>query len=150
MLGPLLVGGFLSIITFGFYAPWFICRIQKLILSRTAIYENGRQAGGMDFVGSGGALFGTFVRGVLLSAITFGIYSAWFHVTMRRYFLQNTRIAVHGTTVAGDFTGRGGEQFGIYLSNLLILLTLGIYLFWSLDKQLRFQFSHTVYRPIAA
>ena len=150
MLGPLLIGGLLALITLGLYTPWFLCRLQKLILTRTAIYENGRPAGGMDFVGSGGALFGTFLLGALLCLLTFSLYSAWFQVTLRRYFLQNTRIAVYDTTVAGDFTGSGGEQFVIYLGGPLIPLTLGIYLFWFLANQVRFEVGHTVFRPIAA
>ena len=150
MLGPVLASGLLAAITLGIYTPWFLCRVQKLILTRTVIYENGRSAGSMDFVGSGEALFGSFILGALLCLITFGLYSAWFQVALRRYFLQNTRVAVHGTTFAGDFTGSGGEQFVIYLGGLLIPLTLGIYLFWFLAKQVRFELGHTVYRPIAA
>lgn len=150
LLGPLLGGGLLVMISLGLYTPWFLCRMQRLLLTRTAIYENGRPAGAMDFVGSGGALFGTFLRGALLCLITLGLYTAWFQVTLRRYFLQNTRVTVHGATIAGDFTGAGGEQFVIYLGGPLIPLTLGIYLFWFLAKQLRFELGHTVYRPIAA
>jgi len=146
-----LVGYLLTMITFGIYGPWFMCKLQKVIMGRTAIVENGQQAGTLDFVGRGGELFVTMLVGGLLCAITLYIYFAWFQVKLFKFFAGNTRVQLHGRSFAGDFTGTGGEMFVIVLVGyLLTMITFGIYGFWFMAKLLRFQLNNTVFRDLAA
>lgn len=43
-----------------------------------------------------------------------------------------------------EFTGRGGEYFGIWITNLLLtILTLGIYSAWAKVRRLRYFYQHT-------
>ncbi len=58
--------------------PWAICYMMKFIISHTVI--DGRR---LKFDGDGGALFGQWIKWLLLTVITCGIYSFW--VTPRLY-----------------------------------------------------------------
>jgi uncharacterized membrane protein YjgN (DUF898 family) len=146
-----LVGALLTGITFGIYTPWFMCKLNKLIYSKTQVLAQGRPAGRMDFVGQGGDLFVTYLVGMLLTGITFGIYGSWFQVKMFKFMAQNTEIQVGGRAYRGDFTGTGGDYFVLNLvGTLLTMITFGIYGFWYMAKSLEFQFNNSVYRPAGA
>lgn len=139
LLVTFLVGGFLTAITFYIYLPWFMCKVYKLIFTKTVIIENGQPVGGMDFVGEGGKLFGTLIIGAILTSITFYIYYPWFLVNLNKFYAQHTRINVNGKSYSLAFNGTGGELFVIALiAGLLIPITLGIYTFWYIAKVLNF------------
>lgn len=141
-----LVGGLLCFVTLGIYAPWFVCSLLQLLASRTVIEENGTVVGQLEFVGQGAELFGTYIVGMLLTAITFGIYGSWFQVSLFVFFAKGTRVHVQGETLFGEFTGTGGEYFVITLvGTILTLLTLGIYVFWYIASTLRFQYNHLAF-----
>ena len=59
------------------------------------------------FTGSGGSLFGMFTMNTLLTLLTFGVYSFWGRVKIRRYLHSQTKFA--GARLA--FHGTGGELF---------------------------------------
>jgi uncharacterized membrane protein YjgN (DUF898 family) len=150
MFVTLLVGALLCAVTLGIYMPWFICALQRTILSKTTILENGAPAGAFDFTGSGGELFGEYLLGFFLTAITLGIYSSWFQVTIHRFMLKNTRATLNGRRFVGDFDATGGQLFGVtFVGGLLTALTLGIYYFWFLVNLIRFQSEHTIVREVA-
>ena len=144
---PMLVGGVLSGITFGLYIPWFACNLRKLIMSKLTILavtpQSTEQVGRFEFVGAGGGLIGTYLLGIILCSITFGIYVPWFQVNLQKFYLRNTGIHVGGRAYRGDFTGTGGELLWLMLSAFLIPLTFGIYVFWLAVKQRRFALTHT-------
>jgi uncharacterized membrane protein YjgN (DUF898 family) len=143
-----LVGYLLTVVTIGIYAPWFMCKLQKLFAEKTQILEQGRPSGRLNFVGQGGELFVTFLVGYLLTMVTLGIYASWFQVKMLKFFATNTEVAIAGRTYRGDFVGTGGELFVLNLVGVLLtMITLGIYGFWYLAKSLAFQLNNTMYRP---
>ena len=145
------VGALLSSITLGIYGPWFLCNFRKLLSQRTEILENGQKAGQLDFVGQGGALFGKLVGGGLLTLITAGIYAPWFAVNLTKYFRSNTRIEVSGITYVPSFEATGGAYFmRLLVDGLLISVTLGIYSFWAIANQLRFQAENTLIEATGA
>ena len=147
MLVTLLVGGLLCGITFGIYTPWFMCKLQKAILSQTRTLENGQSAGGFDFVGNGGDLFGQYLVGAILTAITFGIYFAWFQVRINRFMMSNTRATLGGGNFTFDYDATGGELFAkIFVGMCLMMITLGIYYFWFLASMIKFQCQHITIR----
>jgi uncharacterized membrane protein YjgN (DUF898 family) len=147
----ILVGYLLTMITLGIYYPWFLCKLQKTILGRVAVLENGQQAGVLDFVGRGGELFVTLLVGAILTVITLYIYFSWFQVKLNKFFLANTRVHLQGRSFAGDFTGTGGELFVINLvGGLLTGLTLGIYGFWFLARLIRFHYNSSAFREMGA
>jgi uncharacterized membrane protein YjgN (DUF898 family) len=134
-----LVGTLLTAITFYIYLPWYICKMRKLIYTRTAILENEQPVGNLDFEGTGGALFGAAFVGALLTGITFGIYMPWFQVKMKKFYAENTRVHYQGRVFSGAFNGTGGEFFVTFLVGyLLTMVTFGIYMPWFIIKLWKF------------
>ena len=72
------VASLISSLTCGIATPWAICYMIRFIVSHTVI--NGKR---MVFTGTGGGLFGNWIKWFLLTIITCGIYSFW--VTPRLY-----------------------------------------------------------------
>jgi uncharacterized membrane protein YjgN (DUF898 family) len=144
-----LIGYLLTLITFGIYAPWFVCTLQKYFLSHMSISENGQQVARFDFVGSGTSLLGTFIVGYLLTMITFGIYGAWFNVSLWKFMAKNTRIQWQQATYTSDFDGGGTEFFGISIVGaILSVITIYIYLPWFIVSVNKFYFNHHTYQPL--
>lgn len=140
-----LVGYLLTLVTFGIYFAWFICKMNKWFMQNTKVVRNGQEVGGMDFTGQGGELFVTILVGYLLTLVTLGIYLAWFQVKMLKFNADHMKINVEGKRVNLRFIGEGGELFVMLLVGyILTLLTLGFYMFWLMAKLLRWQLSNTV------
>jgi len=83
-----------------------------------------------------------FVKGTILTGLTFGLYYPFF-VTRRQAFMishsyfGNERV---------DFDGRGRELFGPYLLSVLLTLpTLGLCWVWFLARKRRFFWEHTTF-----
>lgn len=67
------IGSFLlAVCSLGLALPWAICMQYRWRTQHTII--NGRR---LRFTGSGGALFGNWVKWWLLTIITLGVYSFW-------------------------------------------------------------------------
>jgi uncharacterized membrane protein YjgN (DUF898 family) len=143
-----LVGILLTMITFGIYGAWFCCKLTKFIASNTEILQNGQPHATIDFVATGGSLFVTFLVGYLLTLVTFGIYGAWFMVKLYRFFSANMRVTSGGETLAGEFTGTGGQFFVLNLVGILLtIITIGIYGAWFMVKLIRFRTENTKFVP---
>lgn len=151
LLKASIVGYLLTIVTFGIYAPWFICSIRQLMSERTTMLANGQPVGTFEFHGSGGNLFKTFVIGYLLTVVTLGIYGAWFQVKLKRFFMEHTLVRARGRAYQGMFSGNGKDLFIILLvGSLLTSVTFGIYFFWFFAKQQRYMIGNTAYRQVQA
>ncbi len=145
-----LVGYLLTMITFGIYTPWFMCKLQELFYANTSIVSGGQKVGGLDFNGSGGELFVTFLVGYLLTVITLGIYMPWFQVKIMKFYAQHTVITVNGARFSSDFEGTGGQFFvKLLVGYLLTMLTLGIYGFWFAVDLIKWKMDNTPYKPAA-
>ena len=87
------------------------------------------------YSGDRGQLMGLFFKGLVLTILTFGIYSAWFTINLRRYVLSNVRVG----NARFVYTGNGGDYFWLNIKGyFLTLLTFGIYMFWWLKNQFEF------------
>lgn len=77
------------IITFtcGIATPWAICYIWKYILGHAII--DGKR---LKFTGTGGDLFGNWIKWFLLTIITCGIYSFWVTPRLYNWIASNTHI----------------------------------------------------------
>ena len=145
-----LVGALLSAITLYIYLPWFMCKLRKVLYTRTAILENEQPVGNLDFEGTGGQLFVTGLVAGLLTVITLYIYLPWAQVKMTKFWVENTRIHYQGRVFAGAFHGTGGEYFVTFLVGyLLTLVTLGIYMPWFLIKLWKFDFNNHEFNEIS-
>ena len=105
-----------------------------------------------EFRGSASEYFGIWIVNLLLSLVTFGIYSAWAKVRTKKYFYQNTYVAGRSF----DYHATGGQILigrliviagivaytilaAIPLVNLVMLLGLLFLIPYLLVRSLRFQ-----------
>jgi uncharacterized membrane protein YjgN (DUF898 family) len=114
------------------------------------------------FTGSGGEYFGIWIVNLLLTIVTFGIYSAWAKVRRLQYFYRHTQLAgasfdYHGTGIAilkGRVIALGlflAYNFSFQISILLGLVTLvalAVGLPWLLRSSLRFRLRNSSYRGL--
>ncbi len=81
-----------------------------------------------------------FVRGALLTLVSFGFYAPVFYHLIYKMKIEATSF--------GDlhfrYTGDVGEEYLIYVKGVLLsILTLGIYSFWFAAELMRYRVSHT-------
>ena len=74
--------------TLGLGVPWAVCLYQSWIAKHTII--DGRQ---VKFDGTGGQLFGNYIKWFLLTIITLGIYSFWLGINMQKRITKHTHLA---------------------------------------------------------
>jgi uncharacterized membrane protein YjgN (DUF898 family) len=141
----LLLHGFLTAITLYIYMPWFMVKLIKFSLDNTnAVAPDGTRYR-LQFDGTGGELFVTFLVGALLSAITLYIYLPWFICKIRKTIYSRISILENEQPVGNfDFEGTGGELFVTFLVGaLLSAITLYIYLPWFMVKLKKFNAANT-------
>ena len=127
------------IFSFGVAFPWLVCYRERYIASRTLV--NGRR---IYFDGAGVQLIGKYIQWLLLTIITFGIYSFWLRLKIKKWVLSHTHFEgiEKGTS---DFDGGLLALTGISIaSNYLSLVTLGIASFWMHCWKERYMASHSV------
>jgi uncharacterized membrane protein YjgN (DUF898 family) len=114
------------------------------------------------FFGSGGEYFRIWIVNILLTMLTFGIYSAWAKVRRTQYFYRNTRLAGASFEYHGDpkaiLKGRmiAALFFGAYYAAGLVSPIAGLVAFaaliavipWFIVRALRFRFYNTSYRGL--
>lgn len=144
LFGTYVLGAILTFITLGIYMPWFMVSLTRFYVNNASITADGTRVGGFKFSGGGGKLFGTYLLGMILTSITFGIYGAWFACSLMKYFARGTEVAVNEDQYRLDFTGSGATYFGInFVGYLLTMLTMGIYGAWYMCNLLKFQLENT-------
>ncbi len=129
-MGMMLRGIALTIVTLGFYAPFFASERRAFLVSHARF-------GSEPFVyeGTGRDLFGQYIKAVLLTIPTLGLYWIWYAAFQHRYFWSHTRIA--GARFIS--TVQGGDLFVLHLTNmLLVTFTLGIGTPWAAVRMHRF------------
>ncbi len=84
-----------------------------------------------SFMGEGGELFGIYVVGLLLSALSLSLYYPWFRAALLRFLYEKTEFL--GSR--WSFIGSGREMFVGYIKFLVLIGTIyGLYfggVFWS-------------------
>lgn len=88
LVGINLLQAFLTGITLGLAAPWAVCMKERWIARHTVI--DGHQ---LVFDGTGGQLFGNYIKWFLLTIITFGIYGFWLSIKMKQWIVKHTHMA---------------------------------------------------------
>ena len=87
LIGINLLQALIIILTFGLAAPWAICMKERWIARHTII--DGRQ---LVFDGTGGQLFGNYIKWFLLTLITLGIYGFWLDIKMKQWITKHTHM----------------------------------------------------------
>ena len=116
---PIYVNGvLLTLLTLGFYVPFFTVRVYKYLIGKSRV-GNKRYR----FDGDGKELFPLFLRGLVLTLLTLGIYYFWFLVDYYSYLINHT-------TIDGcryHFKSTGLAFLTLIVANVLILLlTFGL------------------------
>jgi len=108
---------------------------QRFLLSRTS-WRNLR----FSFTGDPVELIKIYAKGIVLSIITLGLYSAWLVCRQQKFLIENSSYG----SEKFSFSGRGEDLFFIFIKMMLIApLTLGIYYFWFLAEFITFNINHT-------
>jgi uncharacterized membrane protein YjgN (DUF898 family) len=116
-----LVITFLMLVFLAIY-PLVIHGSFRYRMSRTS-YRSIR----FGYRGDRGELIKNYLKWILLTIVTFGIYGAWMSMNVRRYTHQNIRYG----DVEFNNTSDGGTWFLLNLKGyLLTAVTFGIYSFW--------------------
>ena len=85
MIGIGILQAIIIFLTLGLGAPWAICLKESWYVNHTII--NGHK---LTFDGTGGQLFGNYIKWFLLTIITFGIYSLWLSIKMKQWVVSHT------------------------------------------------------------
>ncbi len=88
LIGINILSAILIFITLGLGAPWAICMREGWIAKHTVL--DGRA---LTFDGTGGQLFGNYIKWFLLTVITFGIYGLWLGIKMKQWTVKHTHFA---------------------------------------------------------
>ena len=88
LIGISIIQGIITGLTLGLAAPWAVCLKESWIAKHTVI--DGRQ---VVFDGTGGQLFGNYIKWFLLTIVTLGIYSLWLGINMKRWVVKHTHLA---------------------------------------------------------
>lgn len=85
MIGVRIVQFLISTFTLGICVPWSVCYGERWIAKHTII--DGKQ---LVFDGTGGQLFLQYLKWVLLTIVTLGIYSLWLGIKMKKWVVAHT------------------------------------------------------------
>ena len=87
LIGIGILSWLLILITLGIGLPWAICLKEKWYASHTIIDGNR-----LCFDGTGGQLFGNYIKWFLLAIVTLGIYSFWLTIKMKQWVVKHTHV----------------------------------------------------------
>jgi uncharacterized membrane protein YjgN (DUF898 family) len=87
LIGINILSAIITGITLGIAAPWAVCLKQEWIAKHTII--DGRK---LYFDGTGGQLFGNYIKWFLLTIITLGIYGFWLDIKMKQWIVKHTHM----------------------------------------------------------
>ena len=73
-----------AVLSLGLAMPFLVCIIMRWVCDNSVV--SGKH---YRFTGSAGDLFGTWIKWLLLSLVTFGIYSFWAARNMIRWVVGN-------------------------------------------------------------
>ena len=85
-IGWTLLGSLVSTITFGLGAPFACCLLYRWEANHTVI--NGHR---LLFTGTAWELFKQWIKWLLLSIITIGIYSLWIPIKLKKWRIAHTK-----------------------------------------------------------
>lgn len=88
LIGWNILGGIITAITFGICYPWALCMIYEWETNHTVV--NGKR---LKFTGTATGLFGQWIKWLLLCIVTFGIYSFWLSIALKKWKAKNTIFA---------------------------------------------------------
>ncbi len=131
------------IVTFslGFATPYAICREYKWLYNHEVIDDRK-----LVFVGKAGSLLGQWIKWILLSVITLGIYAWLIPIRKARWIAENTHIdpyASNDQENKSHFDGTFWEYLGEgIIEALIVTFTLGLATPYVICRSYRWQLEH--------
>ena len=126
----IIVGAILFYIGFIVLIPIAIHGSMRYRMSRTT--WRGIHFG---YRGNRNELVKEFIKGVLLTAVTIGLYGSWFTVKLRKYVIGNIRLG----NLKFSYNADGLEYFVLNLKGLVLtIVTFGVYYFWYMKDVFNF------------
>ncbi len=131
-------GIFFTIITLGFYLPWFHMNLRRYLLCNVRI-GNARFA----YKGEGAEYFWINLKGYFLTILTLGIYWFWWQKELFAYFVDNLALTKDDEIMLCKSMATGGDFAKLIIVNLLLIIfTLGIAIPWVVTRTLAFVMDH--------
>ena len=87
LIGITILQDLLIFITLGIGLPWAVCIKARWMARHTVL--DGRQT---YFDGTGGQLFGNYIKWFLLTVLTLGIYGFWLHIKLKQWIIKHTHL----------------------------------------------------------
>lgn len=131
-----------------FFLGFFVFFLAMMILVPIAIhgtlrYRSSRSSWrGIHFGyrGDRKVLLKKYIPGLILTAITFGLYYSWLYADIRKYITSNLRFG----SLEAEYHGKGSDLFVIHLKGIILsYITLGIYYFWYRKELAEFHAKNT-------
>ncbi len=88
LIGIAILQWLIIFLTLGLGTPWAVCLKEDWIARHTII--DGKR---LTFDGTGGQLFGNYIKWFLLTLVTLGIYSLWLNIKLKQWVVKHTHIA---------------------------------------------------------
>lgn len=85
LIGVRIVSFLMTLFTIGLAFPWAVCYKQRWLIKNQ--YIEGQR---LVFRGTGAQLFGNYIKWLLLSLITFGIYGLWLPIKIQQWVSKHT------------------------------------------------------------
>lgn len=93
ILGRVIIGGILMVITLGLYTPWYINGLVRYVCQHVKVENAGSgKKVGVDFTGSGMDLLGRFILWEILVLVTLGLYTPWMLNGFYGYIVENITV----------------------------------------------------------
>ena len=88
LIGWKLLGALITLCTFGICYPWAFCMVYSWEAKHTVI--NGKR---LQFNGTAVGLFGNWIKWLILTFITCGIYSFFLVIALKKWKIKHTEFA---------------------------------------------------------
>jgi uncharacterized membrane protein YjgN (DUF898 family) len=121
------IGGFLTAITCGIYAPFYFVKIRKYIMSNTKFGDAS-----LDFDGDGGDYFKITILGYILTIITCGIYSFWWMKQDTEFMVGHTSLNHKGNKSEFSMHAEVVEYFINFMRTMLLVIAVYAIVFGSM------------------
>lgn len=123
------------------FMPFAMVASRRYRLSRTN-WHGVR----FSFAGSPKEFIKLHINGSLLTFLTLGFYSPYFHAKKEKFWRENT---FYGTS-SFNYTGVGSDLKGEYIKAFLLTIpTIGLYWFWYKASLMRYDWENTSFEGIS-
>ena len=85
LIGIKILSFLIILVTIGFGVPWATCISERWYAKHTIV--DGQQ---LYFDGNAIQLFGNYIKWILLTIVTLGIYSFWLGIKMHKWVISHT------------------------------------------------------------